>query len=250
MINKDNPKVREKIHELAKQKRGGNLKFNTSFDISRLSDPSKMFANNHLDIDFSTISSCAIVGNSGKVLDYKNGDFIDQHDLVIRMNAAPTRGYESYVGKQTDFRFLNGMMMKGADQKFNQTEANWIENIKDERIVLTRTTIPSYVNAIQTLINENKIYFFSDFALDYLNDFENQHGFDHASLGMVATLVFLKICDVVNLFGFGFHRESLDKKHYYERFSSNGAGDHNWDLEEQIMMELNFLNYVNLIDLH
>jgi hypothetical protein len=36
--------------------------------------------------------SCAIVGNSGLLLKTAYGEMIDQHDVVIRMNLAPTAG--------------------------------------------------------------------------------------------------------------------------------------------------------------
>lgn len=40
---------------------------------------------------------CAVVGNSPIVRSAPSGDEIDRHDVVIRFNFAPTRGYEHYV---------------------------------------------------------------------------------------------------------------------------------------------------------
>jgi hypothetical protein len=37
--------------------------------------------------------SCAVVGNSGSLLETQYGDMIDNHDVVIRFNAAKTEGY-------------------------------------------------------------------------------------------------------------------------------------------------------------
>ncbi|XP_062523744.1 uncharacterized protein LOC134198382 isoform X3 [Corticium candelabrum] len=44
--------------------------------------------------------SCALVGSSGKLLSQRNGESIDRHDVVIRVNDAPIHPYEKYVGRR------------------------------------------------------------------------------------------------------------------------------------------------------
>ena len=51
--------------------------------------------------------SCAIVGNSGSLLEASLGDAIDAHRIVIRFNAGVTAGYEQFVGTRTSFRIYN-----------------------------------------------------------------------------------------------------------------------------------------------
>jgi hypothetical protein len=42
--------------------------------------------------------TCAVVGNSGALTEgVPQGVFIDQHDVVLRINQAPTIGYEQFV---------------------------------------------------------------------------------------------------------------------------------------------------------
>eukprot|EP00238_Polyblepharides_amylifera_P000825 CAMPEP_0196571504 /NCGR_PEP_ID=MMETSP1081-20130531/1666_1 /TAXON_ID=36882 /ORGANISM="Pyramimonas amylifera, Strain CCMP720" /LENGTH=537 /DNA_ID=CAMNT_0041888475 /DNA_START=37 /DNA_END=1650 /DNA_ORIENTATION=- len=56
-----------------------------------------------------TSASCAIVGNSGVLSLSKYGKQIDAHDIVFRLNQAPTKGYESVVGAKTSVRLLNAL---------------------------------------------------------------------------------------------------------------------------------------------
>ena len=52
---------------------------------------------------------CALVGNSGTVLLHKRGEEIDSHDVVMRLNQAPTRGYHHHVGSRTTHRLLSAV---------------------------------------------------------------------------------------------------------------------------------------------
>jgi len=60
---------------------------------------------------FTPRESCAVVGSSGHLLNVSWGDRIDSHDVVIRINAAPSGaeepGLADKVGSHTDVRFVN-----------------------------------------------------------------------------------------------------------------------------------------------
>merc|ERR1719316_2082149 len=51
--------------------------------------------------------SCAVVGSSGHLLNSTLGQEIESHDVVIRINAAPTGKFSKDVGSRTDVRFIN-----------------------------------------------------------------------------------------------------------------------------------------------
>lgn len=55
--------------------------------------------------------SCALVGSSGGLLRERYGAEIDAHDLVLRFNDAPTRGFEAVVGQKATLRMLNSQAM-------------------------------------------------------------------------------------------------------------------------------------------
>jgi hypothetical protein len=47
-------------------------------------------------------ATLAIVGNAGYLVELNQGNKIDRHDLVLRMNNFRTAGFESQVGQRTD----------------------------------------------------------------------------------------------------------------------------------------------------
>lgn len=51
--------------------------------------------------------SCAVVGASGGLRNARHGAEIDAHDLVLRVNAAPIRGFMAIVGRRTTASVIN-----------------------------------------------------------------------------------------------------------------------------------------------
>ena len=77
-----------------------------------------------------------VIGNSNKCLDKKMGEKIDRFDFVVRFNAAPTSGYEEYVGTKTDIIACNELVFKNKIEElsfdFNRKgiEKNFIKTQK------------------------------------------------------------------------------------------------------------------------
>ncbi|CAH1251798.1 ST8SIA3 [Branchiostoma lanceolatum] len=55
---------------------------------------------------------CAVIGNSGILLDSGCGNEINKADFVFRCNFAPTKGYEKDVGTKTNFTTFNGSILQ------------------------------------------------------------------------------------------------------------------------------------------
>lgn len=62
------------------------------------------FAQQFLDMH---CNQCALVSSSGQMLGAGVGEEIDQNGCVIRMNNAPTKGYEKDVGSRTSVRVVS-----------------------------------------------------------------------------------------------------------------------------------------------
>lgn len=52
-------------------------------------------------------ATIALVGNAGYLAETQQGEFIDSHDIVIRMNNFRTSGFEPCVGRRTDVFLTN-----------------------------------------------------------------------------------------------------------------------------------------------
>ena len=55
---------------------------------------------------------CAVVGSAGQLLTQQLGHVIDDYDVVIRMNDAPTVGFEEVVGRKTTYRIVSPLSYK------------------------------------------------------------------------------------------------------------------------------------------
>ena len=65
-----------------------------------------------------TFKSCAVISSAGSLSKSKLGAFIDDHDLVMRFNHAPTEGYEEDVGTKTTIRVINSQVVTKAEFDF------------------------------------------------------------------------------------------------------------------------------------
>ncbi|TNN34547.1 Beta-galactoside alpha-2,6-sialyltransferase 2 [Liparis tanakae] len=70
-------------------------------------------------LERSGFRSCAVVTSAGAILHSGLGKEIDNHDAVLRFNAAPTAGYERDVGNKTTIRVINSQILANAKHRFN-----------------------------------------------------------------------------------------------------------------------------------
>ncbi|XP_035772167.1 CMP-N-acetylneuraminate-beta-galactosamide-alpha-2,3-sialyltransferase 1-like [Neolamprologus brichardi] len=59
--------------------------------------------------------TCAVVGNSGNLNGSHYGPLIDFHDIVIRINRGPTKGFERDVGNKTTYHVMYPRSFKNLD---------------------------------------------------------------------------------------------------------------------------------------
>ena len=83
--------------------------------------------NHHHQNRTSTIQlqrTCAIVGNSGILLNSSCGERINQHDMVIRSNLPIVKGYEPDIGDRTSITSMNLVTLNKVVEEFNCSKSN------------------------------------------------------------------------------------------------------------------------------
>lgn len=80
-----------------------------------------------LDPSFQIVpmqNSCAIIGNSGILLNSSCGTEINSYDFVLRANLAKLEGYTEDVGNKTSLMFINGETLRNLYSKLFAKRTN------------------------------------------------------------------------------------------------------------------------------
>jgi hypothetical protein len=107
-------------------------------------------------MEFKNCRRIVIVGNGGGSIDSKNGKFIDDSDIVLRIKKFSTEGFEEYVGSKTNIWFT-----KWFSYKKTTIPIIWVPfidpyiNIKDNNIKLINDSL--FINQFDDrIINYDK----------------------------------------------------------------------------------------------
>ena len=185
-------------------------------------------------------SSCAIVGNSGSMLNRDYGHDIDAHEVVYRFNQAPVKGYEKHVGSRSTHESLNGYWVKQVLDERRGFKWNW--RSRDTEIVVFELFEPgafgwkaksqiiekdqwwrqSYVRLKQKhqgrKITALSPYFVSwsyqmyrDLRRRFQRSRLGRYPGEKPMSGFYAFFFALQVCDEVDIYGFAPWRDPLDK---------------------------------------
>ena len=193
--------------------------------------------------------SCAVVGNSGALLETQFGESIDRADAVIRFNAAVTEGYEQFVGARTTYRILNRpeprLRYEGYSHK-NETTLTMLRDNGDVR---------AWIREVRDLDRGP-----SSLAESYFFDFEflclawrlvHKKGVRPSS-GLVGIVLALHLCRRGEVDVYGFNSANYfspsSRPHYYdwERPAKGRERVHPFDTERRFYRALQRSGYVRL----
>lgn len=208
-----------------------------------------------IDRESVKYSSCAVVGNSGILLQKENGELIDSHEAVIRLNNARTSGFERHVGSKTTISFINSNMLHLCARRegcfchpygltvpivmyicqpvhfFDYALCNSSHRsplvVTDLRFDLLCTRIVKYYSMKR----------FTEEGKKSVEEWGSAHGgiLFHYSSGMQAVMLALGICDKVSVFGYG---KSDSAKHHYHTNQKAELHLHDYEAEYDLYHDL------------
>ncbi|KAJ0976739.1 hypothetical protein J5N97_012213 [Dioscorea zingiberensis] len=204
-------------------------------------------------------ASCAVVGNSGILLNSNHGDLIDSHDLVIRLNNARIAGFRSDVGAKTNLSFINSNILHLCARRDRCFCHPYGDSVPIMMYICQAAHFVEYLTCNSThksplLITDARFDVLCSRLVKYysLKRFVEETGRSpeewskthdermfHYSSGMQAVMLAVGMCDRVSLFGFG---KAVNAKHHYHTNQRAELDLHDYEAEAKKYTErlLNF----------
>lgn len=181
-------------------------------------------------------SSCAIVGSSRNLLNGNLGTIIDKHDVVIRINRAPTEGYESDVGSKTSIRFQNQFREAFIPSErvpaivaycySNSNDCLWLKDFLRSSIDSEDTQSISLIHPV---------------FLKHINQIMPK-----PSTGLIAIITAIHLCESVNVFGFGANKKGEWDYYYDSKLTSKSKNYHFAKREKNILEALETIGLIKI----
>ncbi|XP_021452845.1 CMP-N-acetylneuraminate-beta-galactosamide-alpha-2,3-sialyltransferase 2 [Oncorhynchus mykiss] len=187
---------------------------------------------------------CAVVGNSGNMRGAGYGPTIDSHNYIMRINLAPTLGYEEDAGSHTTHHFMYPESAKNLAANvsfvlvpFKTLDLLWITSaLSTGQIRFTYAPVKQFLR-----VDKDKAQIFNPAFFKYIHDRWTRHHGRYPSTGMLVLFFALHVCDEVNVFGFGADSRG-NWHHYWEQNRYSGefrkTGVHDADYEALIIDSL------------
>ncbi|KAI5068709.1 hypothetical protein GOP47_0017054 [Adiantum capillus-veneris] len=199
--------------------------------------------------------TCAVVGNSGILLNQSHGSLIDRHDMVMRLNNARISGFEQHVGSKTTLSFVNSNILHtcarrsgcychpyGKDvpivmyicQVVHLMDVAMCSSTQQAPIIVTDARFDTLCARIVKYYSLKR---FVETTGRRLEDWSDTHEgpLFHYSSGMQAVLLAVGVCEKVSIFGFG---KSERSKHHYHTSQKAELRLHDYGAEYDFYTDL------------
>ena len=146
----------------------------------------------------ASFKTCAVISSGAALKGKRYGKTIDEHEVVVRLNNAPTIGYENDVGSFTTLRLTN-------------TQYEGVREYEDETVLTKWNGNPMDLMRLGTKKTYAMNPAFRQWA-QQLDDTLNNH---IITSGLLMLFLLLQKCEGVSAFGFG--GKELEKWYYDKR---------------------------------
>ncbi|KAG4979957.1 hypothetical protein AAZX31_12G084000 [Glycine max] len=204
-------------------------------------------------------SSCAVVGNSGILLDKNHGSKIDSHEVVIRLNNARVDSFETKVGRKTNISFMKGNILHLCARKRGCFCHPYGDSVPIviyicEAVQLMDYTVCNASHKAPLLVTDPRFDVLCSRIAKYysMKRFVEESGgvgeglekwgeahegglFHYYSSGMQAVMLALGICDRVSIFGFG---KTDSARHHYHTSQKEELHLHDFEAEYDFYRDL------------
>ncbi|KAK4440616.1 Beta-1,6-galactosyltransferase GALT29A [Sesamum alatum] len=199
--------------------------------------------------------SCAVVGNSGILLNKNYGKLIDSHEAVIRLNNARIASFERNVGAKTSISFVNSNILHLCARRegcfchpygmnvpiimYICQPAHFLDYLvcNSSHKAPLIVTDPRFDVLCARVIKYYSLKRFVERTGKNVGDWGPAHeGANfHYSSGMQAVMLALGICDKVSVFGFG---KSTSARHHYHTNQKSELSLHDYEAEYEFYQDL------------
>lgn len=180
--------------------------------------------------------TCAVVGSSSNLLEYKNGNLIDNHSIVIRSNYAPTFMYDEYVGNKTNVIVVPYHMHQKNCSQYNFYSCD--SHFAYPACLRFRSHCPN-----SYLINPS-------FSLRIRNIVGKTMP-NRPTTGFTSILLAKSLCRKIKIYGFGKSQQYNFSKYYDQSKKNYIQYPHNYESEIRIINKGRFItlekNYSNVL---
>ena len=97
-----------------------------------------------------TFKSCAIVGNAGHLNAQEYGQYIDNHEAVVRFNILPVGGFEKHIGEGGEGRVRDGTRRDATRRDVTQRDAR--EREKELASLSHQASLLSFQRRLSTAV--------------------------------------------------------------------------------------------------
>ncbi|XP_013874681.1 CMP-N-acetylneuraminate-beta-galactosamide-alpha-2,3-sialyltransferase 1 [Austrofundulus limnaeus] len=172
--------------------------------------------------DLDSCRTCSVVGNSVNLRKSNYGPLIDSQDVVIRMNYAQIKGYESDVGTKTTHRVMYPESATDLDNSthlvlfpFKIQDVEWlIQAFTTGFNGTSYTKVKSKIKA-----NKDLVMVVNPAFMMYVHEVWLENKGNYPSTGFMGLVLALHICKEVHVFGYGADSDG-NWSHYWEKLSN------------------------------